>query len=115
MSEGSRLITGILALAQIFLSCLWFSVGYATLGYAWLGVGVMGLIFAAVYDTDTFKQLNDGVKKKLFLMITFAFCVGGVIGYLVYGVVGAVYGICVGSISAELIGAFYILFFTGET
>jgi hypothetical protein len=115
MGEGSRVISGILALAQIFLAYLWFSIGYAELGLAWLGVGIMGLIFVIVYDTDTFKELEEEVRKRILLIIIAASCVGGTIGYFLYGIAGAAYGVCIGGISTEAIGAVYILFFTSQT
>jgi uncharacterized membrane protein len=115
MGEGSRIIGGILALAQFFLAYLWFSIGYAELGLAWLGVGILGLIFVIVYDTDTFKELEEDIRKRMLLMIIAASCVGGIIGYFLYGIVGATYGVCIGGILTEAIGAVYILFFTSQT
>jgi len=48
-------------------------------------------------------------------MIIAAFCLGGIIGYLIHGNPGAAYGLCISGILTELIGAVYIFYFAAKT
>jgi len=119
MSEGSRIANFILAMLNIALGYAYLSFGYQYqwVGYVWIGIGVGWLIIAIFYDTDMFRELDEDVRKRMVVSDVASFILGMILGYFIYGIQGAAYGMVIGLLSTESIGVVYFLyclFFTEE-
>ena len=88
MSDASRLVDLVLAALFFFLGYVWYSLGEGLRGLMAVGAGISWLFTAVFWDTDSFRELDRHIIRKMLLVNVAALFVGLVVGYVVYGIPG---------------------------
>ena len=111
MSDTSRIVDFVLAVVFFFLGYVWYSLAEGLHGLMAVGTGMAWLFNAVFWHSDMFDELEVDLKKRMFALDVAALVAGLVVGYVVYGIPGAQYGVFIGLTSTNVISAVYFLFF----
>lgn len=113
MSDGSRFTHGILAVSFFVLSYLWYTIINHPYNesYVWLAVGIGELSLALVFDTDSFREVDEDIRKKMLLTDVAIIFLGGLLGLYTLDLLGLSYGMSTGIILSVAVDIIWFAFF----